>query len=154
MPCRSVSRIASPADVQNALGALYMLVSCLTTVVGFGCIANLVQDCAVSARERSARTYGAGPYLAAQALVEMAYATPQALAFTAIAYALMRAPPTVGAFMYVLLLAWLGCIVTYLMMQARTVAMQHARLRACARGRRWRAAARCTYSYCADLVLT
>ena len=77
--------------------------------------------------------YGAGPYLAAQALVEMVYVTPQALIYTIITYTLMRAPHNAGAFFYVLSAVWLGCMVSFLMMQAIAQALHSANLVSSAR---------------------
>ena len=71
----------------------------------------------VYGRERGAGIYGAGPYILAQALVEVMYVTVQAVLYTVIAYFMMQAPVDAESFFYVLALVWLCAVVTFLMSQ-------------------------------------
>lgn len=114
---RSVSRITSARDVQNTLGGLYMLASALAIEVGFESISHMAEDRTVYGRERGAGIYGAGPYVLAQALVEVMYVTVQAVLYTVIAYFMMQAPVDAESFFYVLALVWLCAVVTFLMSQ-------------------------------------
>lgn len=62
----SVSKIHEARDVQNALGAMFMVATALAVEVGFECQSGIAKERVVYYRERAAACYGAGPYLASQ----------------------------------------------------------------------------------------
>lgn len=75
--------------IQNAMGAMYMLTISMAFEAAYEAQSGMGEERVVYFRESAARTYGPGPYLAAQALAEAPFLLPQAAAYTLLLYFLL-----------------------------------------------------------------